>query len=73
MGIFRTKKASRYTVEECLEEERKSKMRMKKILAIVDRVSCDEMMAVLESELFTWAEWRECRARLEGKNESDVV
>lgn len=71
MGIFRTKKAKDHSVSECRREEARSKLRMLEIMA--SHNPGDATFTALDGELHIWAEWRECRARLEGNNESDVV
>ena len=70
MGIFRTKKAKDHTVAECRTQEARSKLRMLEIMA--GHNPGDATFVALDSELHIWAEWRECRARLENENQSDV-
>ena len=67
MGLFRKHKASRHTADSCKQGERDA------IRRLIITVGGDDAVTdhrALESQLTQWAQWRECRARIEGENET---
>jgi len=70
MGYFRRHKASRHTREECRIQEDAAINRMINTLASWSAEDNTSNRDHLEAALEDWASWRECRARIEGENES---
>ena len=75
MGFFRTKKADRYSVDDCETGEMAA---LNEMIAWVvkehqetGRMPRADALELIEF-VQAWAEWRECRARLENQNQSDV-
>ena len=66
MGVFRKHKAKNYSIDEAKREVRHAMRAVRELAGAVDENE-------LQKLLYTWAEWEELVARLENRNDSDVI
>jgi len=73
VGYFRRYRAAQHSIEECRREETLAVRKLIKVFASWEFHSDNTSNRdFLDAALEDWACWRECRARLEGENESEI-